>query len=154
MVATRKFDPETSRIPTPTALACLTAAALRKWPGTGFDRSGPSAPGPTYPGRSRREPMTPLQSARPNDSPPGPSGHPLPEAMGLGSACARSVGTFVSQFTSFLALNRGATAHNGRGPCRNDEGSQHPMLGAIRAIPLVPPGSASPMGTVYRSEHG
>ena len=28
------------------------------------------------------------------------------------------------------------------------------MLGAIRAISLVPRGSASPMGTVYRSEHG
>ena len=28
------------------------------------------------------------------------------------------------------------------------------MVGAIRAIPLVVCGSASPMGTVYRSEHG
>jgi len=28
------------------------------------------------------------------------------------------------------------------------------MVGAIRGVPLVVYGSASPMGTVYRSEHG
>lgn len=28
------------------------------------------------------------------------------------------------------------------------------MVGAIRGVPLVVCGSASPMGTVYRSEHG
>jgi hypothetical protein len=53
------------------------------------------------PGRLRREPMTPFQSARPNDGATGPGRHPFPEAMGLGAlAHVRLVRSFHSSHPS------------------------------------------------------